>query len=1044
MVHKFCYQATFFAMLITMGLVWPINFVQADNPTPGTLDLISHVGGTANAVFVQDKYAYVGIGPKLVILDMSTLTNPTPLGQIILPSSVNIIRGVGNYLYIATESNGLQVVNVANPIAPAIVSSYHTATTIAGFVMVGNYAYLTEGKEGLLVINIANPFAISEVGVYTATSFMAGHLAIKDKYAYVLGVNSAIDVANSTLYAIDISNVTAPVYRSSYEVSRNATNIAVAGNYAYVSWLGCSLPPLGCNLGGLEVVNISQPTALKQVSRYNGFGPAKSVELADKTAYLATDYLDSNSSVVAYLEVVDLSNIAQPKRYSYWQLSAKIIQLTKKDHYLYLANGSDGFRVLDSNLPMTAEICKYGQGIGLDSYKDIATTDTYALATSSSTLQILNTSSPTAPLEIFRNSYPSGSPYYYNLATSLPIAVANNYAYLGWSAKDYYYAQTGLTILNIFDPTAPNQASTNYLRSTWMGTQGGDVVLAVANNYVYVADQYTLWVVDVTTPATPIVVGVYNSPGGANRIALTNNYLYLATRDGNLQVLDISQHLTPTLISTYSTPGNVKGVAVVGNYAYLATEKGGLHIVNIANPTQLTKVGSYDTATTASDVAVANGLAYLAVKDGSLQIINIANPRAPSAVTVYTGLGDIEKVAVVGNYIYLASNTDGLYTLRFNEPAHSTLTGQVKQANGKPFANVTISTDLNEIATTGFYTFTSTYPRTFTLTPTLAGYSFVPPQRSVTIPPNTSNQDFLILPAPLSITLQPNVPQTLSYTDTQGLTSFFDFFSDTVTTTTTFRLEPVTVNDQPNLAFAAKAFDLLTSPTTNFTFAKPVSITLRYDDNDLPVKTSENQLDLYWWDGATWVKATTTCVPDSSATVDMVNNVLKLSICKPGRYALFQIRYQVFLPALSKTFPYYQLVAKHSGKCLDVWHQYLDDGNTVIQWDCHTVDNRNQAWSFVPADEGYTQMVVQHSQKCLSLAESSQTNGAKVVQWSCSGSANQLWKLVPVGDYYQIVVKHSGKCLDILGASKDNGAEAIQWDCDTTKDNQLWKLQNIP
>jgi hypothetical protein len=72
----------------------------------------------------------------------------------------------------------------------------------------------------------------------------------------------------------------------------------------------------------------------------------------------------------------------------------------------------------------------------------------------------------------------------------------------------------------------------------------------------------------------------------------------------------------------------------------------------------------------------------------------------------------------------------------------------------------------------------------------------------------------------------------------------------------------------------------------------------------------------------------------------------------------------------------------------------------------------------------------------------SQDNGTKVIQWDCNGGDNQLWRLVPVGDYDEIVAKHSGKCLDVWNWSQDNGTKVIQWECHGG-DNQLWR-RSIP
>jgi hypothetical protein len=52
---------------------------------------------------------------------------------------------------------------------------------------------------------------------------------------------------------------------------------------------------------------------------------------------------------------------------------------------------------------------------------------------------------------------------------------------------------------------------------------------------------------------------------------------------------------------------------------------------------------------------------------------------------------------------------------------------------------------------------TNLFAGTYTLTPMLAGYSFYPPTRTLTLPPNAGPQSFTILPEPVSATLTPTL-----------------------------------------------------------------------------------------------------------------------------------------------------------------------------------------------------------------------------------------------------------------------------------------------
>lgn len=130
----------------------------------------------------------------------------------------------------------------------------------------------------------------------------------------------------------------------------------------------------------------------------------------------------------------------------------------------------------------------------------------------------------------------------------------------------------------------------------------------------------------------------------------------------------------------------------------------------------------------------------------------------------------------------------------------------------------------------------------------------------------------------------------------------------------------------------------------------------------------------------------------------------------------------------------------HTYKCLDVEGVSTSNGAQIKQWDCLGGNQENQHWMIVPITFGgsgaYYQIVARHSGKCADVEGASTQNGAKIKQWQCLGytATNQLFKTQWVGkdannrDIYQIKTI-SGKCLDIEGNSGSNGANLQQWDC---------------
>ena len=131
----------------------------------------------------------------------------------------------------------------------------------------------------------------------------------------------------------------------------------------------------------------------------------------------------------------------------------------------------------------------------------------------------------------------------------------------------------------------------------------------------------------------------------------------------------------------------------------------------------------------------------------------------------------------------------------------------------------------------------------------------------------------------------------------------------------------------------------------------------------------------------------------------------------------------------------FQLVAGHSGKCLDVYKASKENRASLIEYRCHT--DANQRWrvkgypesgtptpppttpSPMPptSPESFTaSLVADHSGKCADVMRASEQPGARLVQWSCHGEAHQRFTFTPVADgaeTYTLTNVNSGLCLAV-------------------------------
>ena|GEM_PF-3022563 len=137
------------------------------------------------------------------------------------------------------------------------------------------------------------------------------------------------------------------------------------------------------------------------------------------------------------------------------------------------------------------------------------------------------------------------------------------------------------------------------------------------------------------------------------------------------------------------------------------------------------------------------------------------------------------------------------------------------------------------------------------------------------------------------------------------------------------------------------------------------------------------------------------------------------------------------------------LVAKHSGKCLDVrgGPTATADGVLIEQWSCSGQSNQN--WTLKDMGSGQVELIAQSSGKCAEVINGATANGSGIQQATCTGSPRQLWSKQSAGatGEYKFVNVPANRCLDITGGTgaTGDGVLAELWDC-TGQANQTWTI----
>ena len=206
-------------------------------PVGENVELVGQIGGSTYAVAVQGGYAYIGVGPRLTVLDISDPSSPAGVGTTsLLAGLVTDLHVSGGYAYVADGDAGLRVVDVSDPTRPSEVGFYDTPGQAHDVAVAGSYVYLADGPVGddgnwtgggLQVVDVSNPARPTEVG-FCDTPRSAHDVAVAGSYVYVAGVVAGLRV-------VDVSDPARPTEVGFYGTQGLSMGVAATGRYAYLA-----------------------------------------------------------------------------------------------------------------------------------------------------------------------------------------------------------------------------------------------------------------------------------------------------------------------------------------------------------------------------------------------------------------------------------------------------------------------------------------------------------------------------------------------------------------------------------------------------------------------------------------------------------------------------------------------------------------------------------------------------------------------------------------------------------------------------------------
>ncbi len=242
--------------------------------------------GASQLVMAQEEDTQ----PKIVYNKLEAIGDP-----VFSSDGVASLFVSGNYLYVATNTNGLQVFDITDPFTPVLASSFRDLSIpTSGIERKGNYLYISDNVNGINIIDISNPLApVSNANVKTASG-ESWDLCMDEngEYLYVATGKGGIEVWSLKDPAVPTrvaSTASLLAWNFAWGVSYSDKKIYVADRE-----------------GGVKILDVSRPTQPKYVGGYTGSTTCRYVIAKDGMLYLGNG--------VGGFEVVNIKTITLPTR----------------------------------------------------------------------------------------------------------------------------------------------------------------------------------------------------------------------------------------------------------------------------------------------------------------------------------------------------------------------------------------------------------------------------------------------------------------------------------------------------------------------------------------------------------------------------------------------------------------------------------------------------------------------------------------------------------------------------------------------------------
>lgn len=242
----------------------------------------------------------------------------------------------------------------------------------------------------------------------------------------------------------------------------------------------------------------------------------------------------------------------------------------------------------------------------------------------------------------------------------------------------YIVNEQTLTLHDVSKPESPVSLGTLTLPEKIWG-------IRVVGPLIYAAaDFYGLAVIDASDPKAPVLKGRIKTPGQAKNVAIVGTTGLVADHMSGIDIIDVTNPAQPVVRDSYFLEGYARDVNSIGALAFAIDAPAGLYTFDLTKAGPVEPVGSQQSARAPASIELGvdtTGRPDLAVLvgGGQLQIYDLAAPAAPVKVATFqTPSTRPIRATLIGRRAIVADGREGVQVVDLSTPASPALIGGFK------------------------------------------------------------------------------------------------------------------------------------------------------------------------------------------------------------------------------------------------------------------------------------------------------------------------------------------------------------------------------